>query len=156
MSRDRWSFKQRRKSQGGPNGPPFASEEIEEKTSPDPARKGAPYQPSILERAVNVYLISESELSGISSTNPWVTLFISASLAFAAAGGSFWIGGETAGENVSKRAEAVFDIVPIVAGIAAFLFACTAIGLWRSGKSMLNRIKEESRRPAQLVAPKSE
>jgi len=113
-----------------------------------------PYQPSILERDVNVYLISESELDEISSANPLVILFASAFFSLVATASAFWVAGETAGENVSERTEAIFDVVPIVAGIAAFLCLTAAAVLWLSGQSMLKRIRRESRRPAHLVAPR--
>ena len=117
-----------------------------------PAPTYQPYQPSILERDVIVYLISESELGHISSANPLVTLFTSAFFFFAATAGSFWIAGETAGGAVSERAEAIFDVIPIVVAVMAALCACAAGVLWKSSQSMLKKIKEESRRPAHLVS----
>jgi hypothetical protein len=55
---------------------------------------------------------------------------------------------------VSERANAIFDVVPIISAIAAVLLAFAAFIHWRMGRSVLTAIKKGSRRrPAHLVTP---
>ena len=115
------------------------------------ATVAGPYQAAHLQRVVNVYPLAESELDYIGNVNGLTTLFFSAGLALASVAASFWIAGETAGESVSERAKAIFDVVPILAAIVAFLAFVASGILWQSGRSTLDRLKKECERPATIV-----
>ena len=109
------------------------------------------YQATHLQRVVNVYPLAENELDHIGNVNGLTTLFFSVGLALASVAASFWIAGETAGDSVSERAKAIFDVVPILAAIVAFIAIGASGILWQSGHSTLNRLKKECERPATIV-----
>ena len=97
----------------------------------------------MLVRQVDVYPLTENELDTVASANWLTTLFFSGFLAFASTGLSFSIAGETAGENVSEKAKALFEMVPYLAGGAAILCLIAAGCMWRLGSSTLRRVKKE-------------
>ncbi len=106
-------------------------------------RPSQAFQPTMLVRQVDVYPLTESELDTVASANLLTTLFFSGFVAFASAGLSFWMAGETAGENVSEKAKALFEIVPYLTGGAAIFCLVAAGCTWRLGSSTLKRVKKE-------------
>lgn len=114
------------------------------------------YRPLLLGRDVSIYPMAETELDQLTSTNGKATFWWSVATLFYGVGASAGLSGlALTGERTAVQV-AAFSIVPWLCGAFALAATVAAAMETRQRRSMLARLKRDSRIPASLSAVTSD